>query len=274
MTEVTTMNTSLPENLDKLSTEDMMRLTGQLDHTVTKASISRLAINHATEDFDGNALPRGHFSLTTPPEGPVYGEKATMRVFMRTYSYFVWDNEAGAFSCQTVQAPSFSSDFYDTEGGLKCGKLDYKTIEALPKDSPEWAVQKSIKCSQNLYGLVSFENAVNKDGSKAVVKDVPCIWYAKGANFSPVADCLKSLSRQKQPMWLMDLGLTSVKKKKGGNIYFHAELTPQKPVAWAEEDDARMRSFMEYVKGYNDNVMKTYHSAADDKIQFDSVVNE
>ena len=274
MTEITTMNTSLPENLDKLSTEDMMKLTGQLDHSTTKATISRLAINHATEDFDGNALPRGHFSLTTPPEGPVYGQKATIRVFMRTYSYFVWDNEAGAFSCQTVQAPSFSNDFYDTEGGLKCGKLDYTTMEALPKDSPEWVVQKSIKCSQNLYGLVSFDSAVNKDGSKAVVKDVPFIWYAKGANFSPVADCLKGLNRQKQPMWLMNIGLSSVKKQKGGNIYFHSELTPQKPVAWAKEDDATMRGFMESVKGYNDTVMKAYHSATDDKIQFDSVVNE
>ena len=59
MTELTTMDTSLPENLGKLSTEDMMKLTGQLDHSTTKASVSRLAINHATEDYDGNVLPRG-----------------------------------------------------------------------------------------------------------------------------------------------------------------------------------------------------------------------
>ena len=274
MTE-TTMNTSLPADMSNVSTEEMMKLTGQLDMTTTKSSMGRLAINHATEDFDGNALPRGWFSLNTPPEEPVYGEKATLRVFMRTYSYFVWNNEAGAFSCQTVQAPSFSSDFYDTEGGLKCGKLDYNTVEALPKDSPEWVVQKSIKCSQNLYGLLSFENAVDKKGSKTTVKNVPCVWYAKGANFSPVGDCLKSLSKQKQPMWLMNIGLSSVRKKKGGNIYFHAELTPQKAVSWAEEDDALMRQFMESVKGYNDNIMKSYHSAINkDSIEYDSVVNE
>jgi len=274
MTELTTMNTSLPENLGKLSAEEMMKLTGQLDHSTTKASISRLAINHATEDFEGNALPRGWFSMTTPPEEPVYGEKATMRVFMRTYSYFVWDNEASTFSCQTVQAPSFKTDFYDTEGGLKCGKLDYKALEALPKDSPEWAVQKSIKCSQNLYGLVSFDNAVKKDGSKTTVKNVPCIWYAKGANFTPVADCLKTLIKQRQPMNLINIGLSSVRKKKGGNIYFHAELTPQKKVLWTEEDDVQMRAFMESIKVYNDTIMKAYHSTSDDIIEYDSVVNE
>ena len=274
MTE-TTMNTSLPTDMSSVSTEEMMKLTGQLDINTTKPSMSRLAINHATEDFEGNNLPRGWFSLTTPPEGPVYGEKATMRVFMRTYSYFVWDNESGAFGCQTVQAPSFGSDFYDTEGGVKCGKLDHSSLEALPKDSPEWAVQKSIKCSQNLYGVVSFDNAVDKKGSKITVKDVLCIWYAKGANFTPVADCLKSLSRQKQPMWLMNIGLSSVRKKKGGNIYFHAELTPQKAVSWSEDDDALMRQFMESVKSYNDTVMKAYHSAGNnDKIEYDSVVNE
>ena len=49
MTEITTMDTALPENLDKISTEELMKLTGQLDHNTTKASVSRLAINHATD---------------------------------------------------------------------------------------------------------------------------------------------------------------------------------------------------------------------------------
>ena len=273
MTELTTMNTTLPADMSNVSTEEMMKLTGQLDISNTRSSLSRLAINHAAEDNDGNSLPRGWFSLYTPEE-TVFGEKAVMRVFMRTYSYFVWDNEQAAFSCQTVQAPSFSSDFYDTEGGLKCGKLDSGTLDSLPKDSPEWAVQKSIKCSQNLYGLISFENAKNRTGGKTTVENVPCVWYAKGANFSPVNDCLRSLSRQKQPMWLMNIGLSSVRKKKGGNIYFHAELTPQKAVSWVEEDDALMRQFMESVKAYNDNVMKSYHSATSDKVEYDSVINE
>ena len=44
-------------------------------------------------------------------------------------------------------------------------------------------------------------------------------------------------------------------------------------MAWSEEDDARMRSFMEFVKGYNDTVMKAYHSSGE-KIEYDSVVNE
>ena len=273
MTELTTMNTSLPENLSKVSTEDMMKLTGQLDIAITKSSLGRLAINHAAEDSEGNSLPRGWFSIYTPDE-TVYGEKATMRVFMRTYSYFVWDNEQAAFSCQTVQAPSFASDFYDNEGGLKCGKLDRTTLEALPKDSPEWAVQKSIKCTQNLYGVVTLENAKNGKGKKTSINNFPCVWYAKGANFSPVLDCLRSLSRQKQPMWLMNIGLSSVRKKKGGNIYFHAELTPQKTVAWAEEDDDLMRQFMESVKTYNDSIMRAYHSATSDEIEYDSVINE
>ena len=47
MTE-TTMNTSLPADMSSVSTEEMMKLTGQLDINTTKPSLSRLSINHAT----------------------------------------------------------------------------------------------------------------------------------------------------------------------------------------------------------------------------------
>ena len=274
MTEVALMDTALPDKISSVSVEDMMKLTGQAsDMPTTSKGLARLSINHSAEDDEGTSLPRGWFSLFSD-EGITYGEKADFRPFMRTYSYSLWNNEEGVFSSQTVQAPSFNSEFYDTEGGIKCGRLDPSQLEGLPKDSPEWVLQKSVRCSQNLYGTVSFTNAKTKDGKKAEVKDIPCVWYAKGANFVPVGDCLKSLHKQKQPMWLTVVGLSSVRKKKGGNTYFHAELTPRGQVDWSEADDALMHQFMETVKGYNENIMKKHNEAQSEKVEFNTVVNE
>jgi len=274
MNQVTTMETALPEKISSVSVEEMMKMTGQASDVPSNGkSLARLSINHAAEDDEGTALPRGWFSVYTD-EGMVYGEKAEFRTFMRTYSYSLWNNEEGQFSTMTVQAPSFNSEFYDTDGGLKCGRLDPAQLEGLPKDSPEWVLQKSVKCSQNLYGLVTLTNAKTKDGKPAKAKAVPCVWYAKGANFVPVNDCLKSLHKQKQPMWLTTIGLSSVRKKKGGNTYFHAELTPRGQVNWSEADDVLMHQFMETVKGYNESIMRKYEEARGNKEEFDTVVNE
>ena len=271
----TTMETKLPEKISTASIEEMMKMTGQAaDMPTSSKGLARLSINHASEDEEGNALPRGHFSLITD-DGIFYGEKAMIRPFMRTYSYSVWDNEESTFSSMTVQAPSFNSEFYDTEGGLKCGRLDASELESLPKDSPEWVLQKSVKCNQNIYGVVTLENAVDKKGKATEKKEIPCVWYAKGANFVPTSDCLKSLHKQKQPMWLTTIGLSSVRKKKGGNIYFQAELTPRGQIAdWTEGDDKLMHEFMETVKGYNESIMKKHEEARGDKESFDTVVNE
>ena len=76
-------------------------------------------------------------------------------------------------------------------------------------------------------------------------------------------------------MWLTTIGLSSVRKKKGGNIYFQAELTPRGQIAdWTEEDDKLMHEFMETVKGYNESIMKKHEEARGDKESFDTVVNE
>ena len=66
MTETTTMQTQLPEKISTASIDDMMKLTGQAADMPTQSKgLARLSINHASEDEEGNALPRGHFSLTT-----------------------------------------------------------------------------------------------------------------------------------------------------------------------------------------------------------------
>ena len=64
------------------------------------------------------------------------------------------------------------------------------------------------------------------------------------------------------------------KKKKGGNIYFQAELTPRGQIAdWTEGDDKLMHEFMETVKGYNESIMKNMRKLVEIR-ELDTVVNE
>ena len=129
MTETMTMETKLPEKISAASIDDMMKLTGQAaDMPTSSKGLARLAINHASEDEEGNALPRGHFSLITD-DGIFYGEKATIRPFMRTYSYSVWDNEESTYKSRTGKEPAFNSELYDTEGGVECGRLEARELE-------------------------------------------------------------------------------------------------------------------------------------------------
>ena len=79
-------------------------------------------------------------------------------------------------------------------------------------------------------------------------------------------------SRYTVPEFDITLGF---RKKKGGNIYFQAELTPRGQIAdWTEGDDKLMHEFMETVKGYNESNMKKHEEARGDNESFDTVVNE
>ena len=50
----------LSTDLSKVSTTDLMKLPGQVDSGAEDSGLPRLSINHASEDDEGNALPRGY----------------------------------------------------------------------------------------------------------------------------------------------------------------------------------------------------------------------
>ena len=45
----------LPTDLSKVSTADLMKLTGQTDSGSEDGGLPRLSINHASEDDEGNS---------------------------------------------------------------------------------------------------------------------------------------------------------------------------------------------------------------------------
>ena len=84
MTQLATTESAdlvIPDNLDKLSADQLAELIGQKDGIESQSSgdsFARLSINHSPEDDAGNTLPRGHFAL--------YNPNTKEKVFNRKYA--------------------------------------------------------------------------------------------------------------------------------------------------------------------------------------------
>ena len=102
--------------------ESLMNLTGQSTTSKSNQGLSRLNINYDVETEDGQTLTRGDWKMMYEGE-MVYAKSVLIRPILRTYEWSVFDPELGNFKCKSVQKPTMSGDFPDTEGGNKCGRL-------------------------------------------------------------------------------------------------------------------------------------------------------
>ena len=270
----------LPTDLSKVSTADLMKLTGQSDSGSEDGGLPRLSINHASEDDEGNSLPRGYYAIKNPATGEiVFAEQTSFRPFIRLFMYSAWDNEAEAFGSQTVQLNTLNGVFYDSIGGERCGRLTKVEMDKLDANSPEYAVQKNVKCNQVIYGIVA-ATGINSKGEKAAIQNLPVVWYVKGVSFIPVSNFIRSLNKQKKPMWETVLRLTTVKNKKGANTFYGAVVQHEGNAQFTADDKKLMEFFFKGVKGFNDSILKKYrdviksNTKAVDKSLGDSLESE
>jgi hypothetical protein len=143
MSDMITMDDLNEENMAKIAA-----MIGQTDNRpATQQGLPRLAIEQQSENDDGEPLPKGSFRVRLD-NNTVYSKEISVRMFVRYYSYDLWNQQSPEDSIRTVLAPSLSDDFPDTSGGMKCGKLSKQEVEGLSTNSLEHAKQKSIKCTQ------------------------------------------------------------------------------------------------------------------------------
>jgi len=245
----------IPDNLDKLSVDELAIMLGQKDGMETQSSgdsFARLSINHSPEDDAGNTLPRGHFALYNPnTKQKVFGKDVTMRVFVRRFMYSLWDNEQGAYSVRSTQQAKLNDLFPDNEGGFKCGKLTRKEIEDLGTESPEAAASAMVKCNQVLYGLVTIADGKTATGEEAPVENVPVVFYGKGASFVPISQYFKDLDSKNLLTWNVNSKLHSVRHKNGATIYYSTNMTVSDTVDFSKEDKELLTSIADSINSYN-----------------------
>ena len=250
----------LPTKIDDITEENLRKLIGQSGDVSSGGVFPRLSINHSTEDDDGNSIPRGFFMIRNGSGRSVFAPKVTYRPFVRTFMYSVWDNDNNQFGSQTIQSRSMNDLFYDTSGGLKCGKLAPDRLRTLDEHSPEAVLQKGIKCVQVLYGLVTIDAGQDATGKPQTVKDQPSIWYVRGSSFIRISDWVKTLEAQRKLMPTATAELTTVKGKRGGNIYYGANAKTVRFGKFTKDDQALLLQFFESVNSFNDKIMESHRT--------------
>ena len=231
---------AIPTDVSSLSDTELMKLTGQLDNSNQEGSVlSRLSINYQTEDENDNPLPRGQFALKVDGDA-VYSKSATFRPFIRMFA--------------------LGDQFPDSSGTYKCGKLSREELTALADNDPQKIIQSSIKCNQVMYGVVDMEGK-KADGKDVSLKQIPCVFYAKGVNYIPMSTTLKSLATQKKPMIRNNLLLSTKKQKSGGNTFFSVGIKIGESVAMSEQDTDLLKEFAAVTKSVNEGVMEKHRTA-------------
>ena len=246
------------ENVAKIAA-----MIGQVDVNSNAAvGLPRLAIEQQNETKEGETLPKGAFRLRMGDKS-IYSKEMELRLFVRYYSYDLWNNEQPELSVRTVLAPSLSDDFPDTSGGNKCGKLSKDEASGLPVNSIEHAKQKSIKCTQAVYGVVtSAPDAKTVEGEEVDLKGTPFIWAARGSAFMPVANYIREVPSTKL-MFGQKAKLATKRNVNGSVIYYTPVFDKPKPVKVENGDIELLNTFMEDIDKWNVRVIKEYRDRKD-----------
>lgn len=242
-------------------TEALMEASGQgSSKSSGQVGLPRLNINYDAETEDGKSLPRGSWKMYLDGRF-IYAEEVTVRPILRTFEYSVWDQESGTFSSKSVQKPTLSGMFPDTQGGNKCGRLTREEEDRLPKDDIAYLNSRAVVCNQVLYGKIS-GNFKDVDGNEVAISDQPVVAYFKRSGFKPINDFIGSLTKQKKLMQKCEVKLSTHRHKNGSVTFWTPVPTLSGEADITEEDKQLMAMFAETVKGHNESVMNQHREAA------------
>lgn len=258
-TELAVINQQLPTDLSKLSEAELARLAGTEQQAQT--GMIRLTINRHFDDDDGNTLPPGTWCVYDPAtEQRVYGKEVTFRPLLFRIQYRHWDETAGedgkgAQVNQSVIFSNWGEEAIDELGTERCGKPKGSVYKKLTAD--EQKRFKGISCYRMVFGLASI-TGVNAKGEKATVTDVPCVWQARGTNFTPASDVADKLAN-KMP-WKYAVKMTLKREKNGDTVYYVAQ--PEVDVKTELDTPANLAellgSALEYITDTNKAVFTKY----------------
>ncbi len=276
-TNVQTMNTEIDNIVGSFSNDDiesLMSLTGQSTVSKSNQGLSRLNINYDIETEDGHTLNRGNWKMMYEGE-MVYAKSVLIRPILRTYEWSVFDPELGNFKCKSVQKPTMSGDFPDTEGGNKCGRLSPQEEEKLSDDDPVKLQSRTAVCNQVLYCVIS-GNFVKGNKEAVKIESHPVVAYFKKSGFVPMKNFIESLTKQKKIMQKCWINMATAKQKKGSVTYWTPVPTLKSETDITDQDKELMKKFAETVKAANQSVLEQSRDAS--KLQIvdsdDSLAND
>ena len=253
---------------ESLSKEEIMRMTGQDDGSIiSSGNLSRLTINRAAEDYDGNQLSAGVYTVyDSGIEAKVYSIKdkaIQFRPFINAYQYMQYDPDNNNYPCSSVVFKSWKEEPIDTNGGVRCGKVIGKDKEQLTQ--AEIDAQRNIKCYRLVYGLLSMEGTT-ATGDATTIDAMPVLFRVTGSNFTPIGEALKSLKGRDSLMQNHLLNLTTKRKKAGSNVYYVSNVSvDNKEIDFTKKDLEHMDMFSALIEEENSRISEKYQNAHKNK---------
>ena len=253
---------------ESLSKEEIMRMTGQDDGSIiSSGNLSRLTINRAAEDDDGNQLSAGVYTVyDSGIEAKVYSIKdkaIQFRPFINAYQYMQYDPDNNSYPCSSVVFKSWKEEPIDTNGGVRCGKVIGKDKEQLTQ--AEIDAQRNIKCYRLVYGLLSMEGTT-ATGDATTIDAMPVLFRVTGSNFTPIGEALKSLKGRDSLMQNHLLNLTTKRKKAGSNVYYVSNVSvDSKEIEFTKKDLEHMDMFNALIEEENARISEKYQNAHKNK---------
>ena len=265
---------------ESLSKEEIMRMTGQDDGSIiSSGNLSRLTINRAAEDDDGNQLSAGVYTVyDSGIEAKVYSIKdkaIQFRPFINAYQYMQYDPDNNSYPCSSVVFKSWKEEPIDTNGGVRCGKVIGKDKEQLTQ--AEIDSQRNIKCYRLVYGLLSMDGTT-ATGDATTIDAMPVLFRVTGSNFTPIGEALKSLKGRDSLMQNHLLNLTTKRKKAGSNVYYVSTVSvDSKEIEFTKKDLEHMDMFNNLIQEENARVSAKWqkaHSNKEQDVASAKVINE
>lgn len=247
---------NLPVNLQKLSKEELMQMTGQ-SNGPTFTDFPRLSINKDIGDEpDTHPLPVGSF-VVGQNGIQVFSKTVSFRPFINAYQYAVYDDTENKYTNKSIIFKNFSDEALDEKGGVACGRVPPKKREGLSEE--QLKVQKKIKCYRILFGTVTF-SGTTAYGEKVEVTETPVKLRLSGSNFMPLGEVLEFLNKKKVPMITVPLTLSLKRDKQGTNVWYVIEgkVNLKNPVELVDRDWGFLQDFQEAINDENNRVLEKH----------------
>lgn len=255
MSEVSLINTN-----DYASLQKMLGMTYDAKTTSSGSKLARLSVNkkplYGETTVNGKVVKvemlSGGFTLRNG--STVYAESAVIRPFAQRFMHQRYDAAKSNY-VKTLLADSLDMDLKDNTGSFNCGKSSeyIEDFQALSKAEQDFL--RSVKRTRVIYGEITMENAITKEGDAHPVENVPFVWDVDTKEgFKNMGNVWSKLVKMKHvPMQHTVTLTTEARDLPTGASYYvpMCELDVQSDLPFEEKDNDLLIYFFNNIESHN-----------------------
>ena len=288
------MSTEITLSSDKNQFSNLAQAMGMghdMVESKQKSNLARLKIDHFGVDGETEikgkkktikVVDPGTFSLELPDGSKIYQENPKIRLFQQKFMYkrYLKESDNKGMFIKTIMANDLKSDLIDNVGGVNCGKPSgwIEDYNSLPESQK--TLIKSVKRVRVLFGLATFDNAIDEGGLDVDPQEgVPFIYEVDNRDaFKTLGTPIGQMAKQNRilPQHYLQLNTEEKQIPTGAEYYVpNVSLLPE-VIELADNDQVIFKDFTGWIDNYNNWVIGSNQEAIDakKKTESDELVNE